>query len=237
MNMEVKNTLSNEIGQDGLSPIQSAREQLQGCKQYLEEWFGADLSPKWRFIGAVFSTSQNEEVNFCDDCQDFIIVGPSQLPAKMDLMVERLRNAHPLTFQKSPEEFKMLVTYTLYCTSVVELPLRGNYPTLVHKAIQKAGSAENIKVWCFPTPQQRMVLNNPKVVFAAPWGSGKTLLMTAKAIELANQGEKVHQHVNHFCCMTWKKSLKTMKTSLSNPSCTLMEETIISRPRLMDSTT
>ena len=59
--MEVKNTLSNEIGQDGLlSPIQSARDQLQGCKQYLEEWFGADLSPNWKFIGAVFSTSQNE---------------------------------------------------------------------------------------------------------------------------------------------------------------------------------
>ena len=36
-----------------------------------------------------------------------------------------------------------------------------------------------------------MVLNKPKVVFAAPWGSGKTLLMTAKAIELANLGEKV----------------------------------------------
>ena len=190
MNLEVKNTLTNDIGQDGLSPIQSAQEQLQGCKQYLEEWFGADLSPNWRFIGAVFCLSQDERVNFCDNCQDFIIIGPDQLPAKMDLMVENLRNAHPF-FQKFPEEFKMLVTYTLYCTSVVELPLRGNYPTLVHKAIQQSGSVENIKVWCFPTPQQRMVLNNPKVVFAAPWGSGKTLLMTAKAIELANQGEKV----------------------------------------------
>ena len=158
MDMEVKKSLHNERGQnDSLSPIESAQEQLQECKEYFEEWFGADLSSNWRFMGSVFCMSQDDRVNFCDDCQEFIIIGPHQLPQKMDKMVQNLRHARP-QFQKSPEEFKMMVTYTLYCTAVVELPLKGNYPTRVHKAIQQAGSVENIKIWCFPTPGQRMAL-------------------------------------------------------------------------------
>jgi len=72
--------------------------------------------------------------------------------------------------------------------------------------------------------------------------------MTAKAIELANQGEKVlflifnagneTSSCESLLLFDLEEKFKDYeKASLSNPSCTLMEETIISRPRLMDSTT
>lgn len=44
------------------------------------------------------------------------------------------------------------------------------------KAINEAGSAENIKLWCYPTPQQRQIFNGKKLVLLGPWGSGKTMV-------------------------------------------------------------
>ena len=54
-----------------------------------------------------------------------------------------------------------------------------------------AGSVENIKLWCFLTCQQRMVFFKSHILFLSCWGTGKTLLMISKAIELADLGEKV----------------------------------------------
>ena len=71
------------------------------------------------------------------------------------------------------------------------LPVLGNLPKATQEAVEKAGTKENIELWCYPTPQQRSILESPKIVFAAPFGSGKTLLMTIRAIELAEAGEDV----------------------------------------------
>ena len=63
--------------------------------------------------------------------------------------------------------------------------------SVVHKAIQEAGSAENIKVWGYPTPTQRLIFNSRKLILLAPWGAGKTFFMVAEAIQLAENGENV----------------------------------------------
>ena len=59
------------------------------------------------------------------------------------------------------------------------------------KAINDAGSAENIKVWCYPTPQQRLIFSEPKLILLGAWGTGKTLFMIAESIRLAELGQKV----------------------------------------------
>ena len=74
---------------------------------------------------------------------------------------------------------------------MVALPVGGNLTTAVREAIEKAGSRDNIYIWCYPTPGQRAILSNTKIVFASPFGSGKTLFMVVKAIELADKGENV----------------------------------------------
>ena len=70
---------------------------------------------------------------------------------------------------KYPEDFKTLCKYLLYSTPIIPLPVRGNMANEIQKAIQMAGSADNIKVWGFPTPKQRLVFNQPKLVLVAPW--------------------------------------------------------------------
>ena len=61
----------------------------------------------------------------------------------------------------------------------------------IDDAIQEAGSYENIITWCFPTPEQRKILYKPKIIFLSPWGSGKTMFMVWKSIELAKEKQKV----------------------------------------------
>ena len=53
------------------------------------------------------------------------------------------------------------------------------------------GSEKNIRLFCYLTPEQKGLLKCPKLVFASPYGSGKTLLQSAKARELSKNGDKV----------------------------------------------
>ena len=51
-------------------------------------------------------------------------------------------------------EFKLKARYLLFCISAKELPTKGNLSQLIKKAMAEAGSVENIKLYCFLTPQQ-----------------------------------------------------------------------------------
>ena len=66
-----------------------------------------------------------------------------------------------------------------------------NYTSAIRKAIEESGSRDNIFIWCYPTPKQRAILKSSKLVFASPFGSGKTLFQTVKSIEISDKGGKV----------------------------------------------
>ena len=98
----------------------------------------------------------------------------------------------------------------------IPLPVAGNMVSVVHKAIQEAGSAENIRVWGYPTPTQRLIFNSRKLILLAPWGAGKTFFMVAEAIQLAENGENVLVllFANGQNFSTTKKSLLAMDLEL-----------------------
>ena len=91
---------------------------------------------------------------------------------------------------KYPDDLKTMTKYLLFSAPVVSLPVRGNMVTAVNKALNEAGSLQNIRVWCFPTPEQRAIFSSPKLILLGPWGCGKTLFLTAEAIEKDAVGEK-----------------------------------------------
>ena len=111
---------------------------------------------------------------------------------------------------KHPDDLKTILQYLLFCAPAVSLPVRGNMVSAVSKAIEEAGSLDNIRVWCFPTPQQRLIFTCSKLVLLGPWGCGKTLFLTAEAIKLAESGGKVLYLI--FCNgkKVTKKSLLAM---------------------------
>ena len=62
---------------------------------------------------------------------------------------------------KYPDDLKTMTKYLLFSAPVVSLPVRGNMVTAVNKALNEAGSLQNIRVWCFPTPEQRAIFSSP----------------------------------------------------------------------------
>ena len=117
---------------------------------------------------------------------------------------------------KFPEDFITIAKYLLFSAPKIALPVTGNMVTAVIKAIQEAGSPENIRVWCYPTPEQRLIFSSPKLILLAPWGAGKTFFMVAEAIQKAENGEKVLflLFANDEKLATSKKSLLAMDLEL-----------------------
>ena len=180
-----------------LEAIQSAKTQIIDCKQFFTSWFQADLSSDWKFISILYADDNHGiDLQNCQKCQNHVIIGTEEFSSKLDGIIPSLKDRRNI-FQKNPEEFKILAQYLLYCTNAVSLPVRGNYLSTVKRSVALASDVENIKIWAFLTPEQRVLLQKPRIVFQAPWGSGKTLLMVQKALELAEMGEKVLYVVYH----------------------------------------
>ena len=73
----------------------------------------------------------------------------------------------------------------LVFTISMAFPVRGNMISFVNRAIEKAGSWENIRVWFYPTPQQQVLLRSPKLILLGPWGCGKTVFLIDEACKTA----------------------------------------------------
>ena len=182
INIEVKNFL-------GKLQRKKIKQQLIENHQFFEDWFGSDISSKWTWISMVYS-----EQAFPEDLKgeiaalsrnDFIASGPSALKEKLLKILSRPLINTPIS------DFKLISKYLLFCSPAKPLPIGMNQVTRMKEAMKKQGSLENIKVWCFPTPEQRAILHHDRVLFLAAWGTGKTLLMQSKAIELTERGESV----------------------------------------------
>lgn len=121
-----------------------------------------------------------------EECKPYLMCGKEEL----NDLLEKLYENYPKV--KVPaEDFRFLAKYLLYCTSTIELPIGQIYDKAMTSALTEQGKLENVKLWCFPTPEQKMTLTKSHILFLSAFGTGKTLLMSAKACELAKQGEKV----------------------------------------------
>ena len=190
INIEVKNHLTEVVkASENESSTDVAKRQVEENREFLEDWLGADISDKWQFLSMIFTLElDGSGVRSCDECNLFIACGKKEL-------FDRLQRIYDQITEKdcpeiSPEEFKIIAKYLLFCSPVVALPIGGNFNKAVLKAIAEAGSLKNIKIWCFLTPDQRMILYQSHIIFLSCWGTGKTLLMISKAIEIADGKEE-----------------------------------------------
>ena len=172
-------------------PTTKVKQQLKKIREILGETFQEDVKGPWKIVSLAFCLEIDQDIKGCLKCKDFIACGKEELIEKLD-KIEAARRAEVKNVNKCPEDFVIICKFLLFCCPLVALPVLGNLPKMIQESIVKrSGTRENILIWCFPTPQQRAVLFLHWLIFAAPFGSGKTLLMTAKAIELADAGEGV----------------------------------------------
>ena len=88
----------------------------------------------------------------------------------------------------SPMVFRTLVKYILFCASASPAPVTSNMGARVAENVEKAGTAENIALWSFWTPEQKSLMcanNLPHVAFISSFSTGKTKCLQHRAFEIA----------------------------------------------------
>ena len=85
LNVEVKTSISRKktTSLKSKTVVESVLEQIAGAKKTIEDWFGADLTIDWKFIGAIFTTLVEPGVDICLGCSQFTMVGEEEIIQKM----------------------------------------------------------------------------------------------------------------------------------------------------------
>jgi hypothetical protein len=182
LNVEVKTSLSQQKHQQGKSTIykstiDSSLEQVEGSKRLLEDYFGADLTQDWKFIGAVYTESLKlqSSVN-CSECNSFIIVGQASIIPQMEAIMKELEKIRP-TCTPSPMVYRTVVKHLLFSAHASPAPVTSNMGSRVLKNVEEAGTAENVALWSLWTPAQRSLTEAtdlPFVTFISSFSTGKT---------------------------------------------------------------
>ena len=169
--------------------MKKLKQQLKEQNEFIRDWFGTYCSAGWRYVSVFFAqTLKDFTPDQSCECMKYFAVGKIQF-------IEVLQELHEVFNANNTilpvEEFKTMMKLLLYCSSNSILPFGKTYFYKLEGAVEKQGSLNNIKTWCFPTPEQKQILDKNHVYFYATWGTGKTLLMTWKSLELAKLKEKV----------------------------------------------
>ena len=223
LNIEVKHSLNKKAHKAGTT-TEKVIDQLNNNKSILKSAFRSDLKGEWDIYSIAFAEKIADDVKICKKCSRFVTERVRDVnideedkhdphASMKDLenkLLDLANKPDQFSASKYADDFKLLCKYLLFCLPMIQLPVRGTFHRFVDKAIQKAGSIENIMIWCFPTAHQRSLLGSPRVVFLAPWGSGKTLMMVHESIKLADSGEKVLFIVFNNGNLTTKKTLITL---------------------------
>ena len=206
MNVECQHSLNRgqtkrqgkkKNGQPKPSKMENLQEKLDANKKFFDDWFGADISQRWKFISIFYCEELDNFYRQCSHCCQYLAKGETQLKGILQRLTatsffQRIVQRNPIYNPGIPvEEFKTLVKFLLYCSAKFQLPIGLNFHDKLEEAMEKQGSKDTIQIWCFPTPQQKMVLYKDHLLFWSAWGTGKTFLMTWKAMQLSNLNEKV----------------------------------------------
>ena len=172
-------------------PKEKVKKQMRKVREILGDSFQSDIKGPWKLVSIIFYIESELEIKICSSCKDYISKGKIELQETLEKLHVK-RKAEVANLTTHVKDFITICKFLLFCCPVISLPVLGNLSkTIQDSIVNKSGTRENIVIYCFPTPQQRGVLAKGKLIFAAPFGSGKTLFMVVKAIELAKDGEKV----------------------------------------------
>ena len=147
--------MKTTLNQESLAKV---IEQLPEYQRFFDDWFGADVCAKWKIKKMAYFKKMEPGWQICENCKDFILCGNEELYHAIETETEDLSGSDP--HECKLREFKLKARYLLFCISAKELPTKGNLSQLIKKAMAESGSVENIRLYCFLTPQQLGTLGN-----------------------------------------------------------------------------
>ena len=102
--------------------------------------------------------------SLCQGCQDFVMVGPAEISAKLTKITERVRNSRSSIPVPSPMVYRTMTKYLLYCIHASPAaPVRGKLTRMVAKKVQEEqGDFKNIAFWARSvyTPTQHSLIRS-----------------------------------------------------------------------------
>ena len=117
----------------------------------------------------------------------------SQLTNKLDAFVKQRKESRTSAISKAKTiaEFKIIFKYLAFVACSAKAPITQKMLDETLDLIGKAGSAENIQIWCAWTPTQLSLMElahqMPRVVLIGGNGTGKTLMLETYVMKTAKE--------------------------------------------------
>ena len=117
----------------------------------------------------------------------------TQLTNKLDAFVKQTEESRisGISKKKTIEEFKIIFKYLAFVACSAKAPIRQKMLDAALDLINKAGSAENIQLWCQWTPLQLSLMEMAdrltRVVLTGGNGTGKTLMLETYVLKTAKE--------------------------------------------------
>lgn len=175
VNLSQQFVMNIEVVESGGDPS-TVLQRLAGTKELLEDFFGGEMRDGWRFLAMLYTPSL-QGVQVCEDCRDFVMEGPGDIPASLARAAGRLcRERQAVT--PSPGVYRTLVR-TL-CFFVQAAPWERSCDTVT---------------WGCYSPSQLSLIQSRGLRFAVLHSqhsqAGKTECLAGKALQAARRGDKV----------------------------------------------
>ena len=167
--------------------MKKAADQLEMTRELLQDWFGGSGVLEFFNYISVFYTEENAGATTRPDKDKFWILGEGQVKQKMDAIHQEM------TMTGAPSDsFETLAKNLLFFTTVEELPLGCRLDSIVSDRMNKI-QAEDVDLWN-ATQDQQLILNSEEkcLLFKTDFSTGKTLLMSAKAKQLAKKEDVLY---------------------------------------------
>eukprot|EP00095_Tigriopus_kingsejongensis_P007400 maker-scaffold112_size353035-snap-gene-2.38 protein:Tk07400 transcript:maker-scaffold112_size353035-snap-gene-2.38-mRNA-1 annotation:"gag pol polyprotein" len=165
------------------------REQSQRCFEFLQA--NLSVTSDWTFVPVTCYFSKDQSLRLCDECSQFVCH-----PTNLGLMLASIK-ANEVESCEDLSEYETLVReFNFRATSNVHLKPWGRKSTRHHDPHRvslyighqiQSDTAEKVIFW--NSHQLKALLSNPKVLVIenATYGGGKTEVLKAKAMEVAER--------------------------------------------------
>ena len=198
------------------NPIKNVMDQLKRANSYLEKYFGKVLEG-WKIVLCVYFHECEQSNYFCEGCKPFVLTKDTNFSEWWSAQAVNLENMNTGSQRSSTKLFNFL----LFSQHAHKEPVsKAEAVDKLHNTIiSKIGNKKNIVLW---SKEQLMINRNKDVkhiIISGPFGSGKTILLKEKAIEVAKMLKKTRALENvHFLTLCTKHigTLPVMKKVKNN---------------------
>ena len=157
--------------------------QLKRAESFLQKYFGSFLRG-WKIILCAYFHECDPKYHFCDDCKPFVLTEKTDFVQWWKDQNDFYGSSMDLA-QSDNELFKFLIfSQHMHKEPVTKRDIVDQFHNTISS---KVGTPINILLW---NRQQLSTLNSAedlKLIITGPFGSGKTILLKEKAIQVAKK--------------------------------------------------